>query len=117
MPLLSRLTLLASSLAFFLAAMPVSAQEVAAPLRAIYDEGCWTLPGYASASVGDEAGEVYQVRIGGERHWAHGMALEVSGVVGHVDGFGTAVARSATTTATRRGPSHRSGRLRYGNGA
>lgn len=86
MSLLSRLTLLASSLAFLLAAMPVSAQETAAPLRAIYDEGCWTLQGYASASVGDEAGEVYQVRIGGERHWAHGMALEISGVVGVFDG-------------------------------
>ena len=50
--------------------------------RAVYDPGEWTLHGYASASLGNQAGEVYQLRIGGERHWASGLAFEISGAVG-----------------------------------
>ena len=62
-------------------ASPVRAQDP--PARAIYDAGQWTLHAYGSASFGDEAGEIYQVRVGGARHWEHGLALEISSVVGY----------------------------------
>jgi hypothetical protein len=45
----------------------------------------WTGHGYVSSSFGDEAGEIWQARIGAQRHWASGLALEMGGSFGVFD--------------------------------
>lgn len=45
----------------------------------------WTGHGYVSASLGDEAGEIWQARIGAQRHWGNGLALELGASFGVFD--------------------------------
>src|SRR5436190_4516437 len=52
---------------------------------AICEPGTWSLHAYSSYSFGDQAGDIFQTRVGGERHWDDGLALEVSGMLGYFD--------------------------------
>ena len=70
------------ALAAMLAAAPALAADGG---DSPFETAGWTWHGYGSGSFGDEAGELWQSRLGAQRHWANGLAVEIGGSVGVVD--------------------------------
>jgi len=66
-------------------AQPATSSRAADPADSPFTTPGWSVHVYLSDSFGDVAGEIAQVRGGGERVWRNGLALELSGSLGWFD--------------------------------
>jgi hypothetical protein len=78
-------------LAPLLAAPALAVPALAVPAHAAAPEGPvvsgrWTWQAYGSASIGDQAGEVYRAHVGAARGFHHGLSFGIEAVVGGFNG-------------------------------